>query len=113
MKTLAFSLILLLGAASYPRWVDADPVIPEVIDTLDFFVTKHPGVALTGSHNHSQVVSGNTSYYVKWSGEAFEVHTWDDNFIYLAEDHSWKPSVSYTFSPGIWMKRYMRVGERI
>jgi|GEM_PF-2792351 len=83
----------------------------ETINTLDYFLSKHPGQGLTGSHNQNQVVTGNTSYYVKWAADAYEVHTWDDQYIYLNEDHSWKYNQGYAFRPGIWMKREMKVGE--
>lgn len=89
------------------------PAIPEIINTLDYFVSNHLDKGLTGSHNQNQTVVGNTSYYTKWSADAYEVHTWDDNYIYLNEDRSWKKDESYAFSPGKWMKRQMTIGESI
>ncbi len=86
---------------------------PEVINTLDYFVSHHLDKGLSGSHNQNQTVVGNTSYYTKWSNLAYEVHAWDDAYIYLKEDRSWKKDESYAFSPGKWMKRQMKIGESI
>jgi hypothetical protein len=62
----------------------------------------------------SQTVVGARSYYVKWAGAThFELHRWDDDAIYLVEDHSLAPNPPYAFSPGVWMNRYMAVGDRI
>ena len=82
----------------------------ETIDTLDYFVTKHPDKALTGTHALSQTIVGNSSYYAKAGApdKFFEYHTWDNNYVYLTED-----TAGYTFSPGIWMKRKMAVGEKL
>jgi hypothetical protein len=91
----------------------ATPAAAETINTLDYFVSKHLDKGLSGSHNQNQVVTGNTSYYVKWATNAYEVHTWDDTYIYLAEDHSWKYDQGYAFRPGLWMKRNMQVGESL
>jgi hypothetical protein len=85
----------------------------ETIDTLDYFISDHLDQGLGGSHNKSQVVTGNVSYYTKWSSEAYEIHTWDDEYIYLNEDHSWKAEEGYAFQPGKWLKRYMQIGEQI
>lgn len=85
----------------------------ETIDTLDFFITDHLDQALGGTHNMSHFLSGNNYYNVNWSADSFMVHTWDSNYIYLKEDHSIGPIPAYTFTPGTWMKRFMRVGEKI
>jgi hypothetical protein len=85
----------------------------EVVDTLDYFLTKHPSVTLTGSHDMSHVSRGTDHYTIKWSSEAFELHTWDEEHIYLREDHSGAPADFYTFSQGLWMRRHMRVGETL
>lgn len=108
------------------------------IDTLKYFVTKHPFEGLSGSpvppqHALSQTVRGQESKTVKWNSTAFEIHRWDDDYIYLVEDHPGTkvPCVPateladgrprpYTFKPagygalgGKWLKRYMTVGEQI
>lgn len=83
------------------------------IDTLDYFLSDHPDKGLIGTHPLSQTKNGNAVYYVKWAAENYEYYTWDDNYIYLREDHSGAPVQPYTFAPGIWMKRYMSVGERL
>lgn len=105
-----FAVIL----AMLPHLVLADTVTTgETINTLDYFISKHPDKTLGGSHNQNQFVTGDTSYYVKWAADAFEVHTWDNDNIYLREDHSWKYTEGYAFRPGIWMKRSMQVGEKV
>jgi Bacterial Ig domain/Ig-like domain from next to BRCA1 gene len=88
-------------------------VTGETIDTLDYFITKHPDRGLTGTHPQSQMVVGQRSFYVKWASDTFEIHRWDGSYIYLQEDHGGAPNSTYSFSPGIWMKRSMRVGETI
>jgi hypothetical protein len=85
----------------------------ETINTLDYFISKHPTQSLTGTHNTNQVITGNSSYYVKWSANVFEYHTWDDNYIYMREDHSGVPNPVYEFYPGLWMKRSTNIGEKI
>lgn len=89
------------------------PIPPPTINTLDYFITKHPGKGLTGTHPFSQTIDGQTSYQVKWDTSIFEIHKWDENFIYLNEDHSGAPVNFYSFKPGIWMKRNMQIGEKI
>ncbi len=85
----------------------------EVIDTLDYFVSKEPSRALQGPHALSHTLSGQDYYTVKWSSESFELHSWDDEYIYLREDHSGSPVDFYSFTSGLWMKRRMRVGETL
>jgi hypothetical protein len=87
--------------------------IDGLINTLDYFLSDHPDVGLTGSHPLSQTRDGNAVYYVKWGDTSYERHVWDENYIYLQEDHSEAPVQPYTFTPGIWMKRHMRVGESL
>lgn len=86
----------------------------EVIDTLDYFISKHKDKGVGGTHPLSQTVDGNISYYVKFANpQAFEVHKWDDNYIYLVEDHRSAEKLTYNFSNGLWMKRRMKVGEYV
>ena len=86
----------------------------ETINTLDYFISKHLTQGLTGTHPLSQTVVGQTAYYTKWAADAYEVYSWDNNYIYLKEDHSGSPNPgSYTYSVGKWMKRSMQVGEQI
>jgi hypothetical protein len=100
----------------------------EAIDTLSYFLSDHPETALvgdtyegdrkTGSHPLSQTLEGQASYYVKWHPNAYEHYSWDDDYIYLKEDHSWIDAADgrpkpQAFIPGVWMKRHMRVGEEI
>lgn len=116
-RTAALYLIAMIGLVSFwpARISRADtPSSPgETINTLDYFVSKHLDKSLGGSHNQNQVIEGNISYYVKWAANAYEVHAWDDSYIYLREDHSWGYEQGYAFRPGRWMKRAMQVGESI
>ncbi len=87
--------------------------IPETINTLSYFLNTS-GKALTGSHPMNQTLAGNTAYYVKWASDSYEIYTYDNNYIYLSEDHSGSPVPgSYTFSNGKWLKISMKVGEQI
>lgn len=99
-------------------------VTNEDIDTLDYFITNHQDKGLDGDHTEnytdftnghpmSQTILGNRSYYVKWASEVFEIHSWDTENIYLNEDHSGAPVSIYTFNPGVWLKRSMKVGDVI
>jgi hypothetical protein len=101
----------------------------EEVDTLSYFLSRHPETALVGStyepgnpnagtHPLSLTVVGNRAYYVKWHPNAYEHYSWDDDFIYLREDRSWTDGADgrvkpHGFDPGRWMKRRMRVGEEI
>lgn len=87
--------------------------VVEVVNVLDYFISKHQDKGLTGTHPFSQTIDGNASHYVKWDDKTFEVHTWDENYIYLHEDHSGAPVNFYGLKPGIWLKRYMQIGEKI
>jgi Domain of unknown function (DUF4214) len=88
--------------------------VSATIDTLDYFLSDHTDKTLTGTHPLSLTVSGNTAYYVKWAADSFERYTWDDQYIYLKEDHSGSPDPrDNTTNPGTWMKRKMAVGEQI
>lgn len=93
------------------------PTTSTTIDTLDYFLTDHPQQGLTGTHPFSQSVAGNKSYWVKWANDSFEIHSWDNNFIYLSEDHSNQDfgngAKAYSFSNGKWLKRQMKAGEKI
>lgn len=84
------------------------------IDTLSYLLdTRHK--TLTGTHALSQTVRGNVVYNVLWDANSYEVFTYDDNYIYLPEDHSagQKAGGSYTWSDGRWMARQMNVGSKI
>lgn len=84
------------------------------IETLDYFLTTHTDKSLTGSHALNQTISGQTTYFVKWDASSYETYSWDNNYIYLKEDHSGAPNPgSYIFSDGRWLKRSMQVGETI
>jgi hypothetical protein len=90
----------------------------EEIDTLDFFLTKHLDKTVTGetgvaAQGFNPIRVGDQLYTLKWSADAFELHSWDDSFIYLNEDHSGAPVNFYSFTPGYWMKRHMQVGETL
>lgn len=97
--------------AAAPQQRANDP--GESIDTLDYFISKHLNQGLTGTHPLSQTVDGQKAYLVKWDANTFEVHTWDNNNIYLKEDNSGAPMDFNTLSPGTWMKRHMAVGETV
>lgn len=88
----------------------------EIINTLDYFLTDHPDKSLTTQEQQGQmgqVVVGAVSYYTKWSPHSFELHEFDEDYIYLLEDHSLAPHPAYSFYPGTWLKRTMQVGETI
>jgi hypothetical protein len=125
-KTLLVGLLLVAGTIIVVRAYEHRG--EEVIDTLSFFVSHHPEAALTGDafdasdagarpHTLSQTVEGNTSYSVKWHPNAYELHSWDDEYIYLKEDHTFTDAAQdnraepYGMKPGVWMKRRMKVGE--
>jgi hypothetical protein len=110
---LLFSISGIFAPATLIAQTVPGPINTQVIDTLDYFISDHLDQGLSGSHNHSQKVKGNVSWYVKWSADAYEVHTWDDQYIYLAEDHGWQYFQGYAFAPGKWMKRQMKIGESI
>lgn len=57
--------------------------------------------------------SNNTVFYSKWkANEAFEIYRWDDNYIYLFQDHN--GDVPYnTFSNNAYIKRKMKIGESV
>lgn len=85
----------------------------ESIDTLSYFINAH-NEGLTGSHPFSQTVIGRDVYYVRWAADSYENYYYDDEYIYLKEDHNYAAEpVSHTFSNGRWMRRQMRVGESI
>jgi parallel beta-helix repeat protein len=86
---------------------------PEIIETLDYFVSDHLETGMTGTHPQSQTVVENKSYMVKWDSRAFESHFWDRDWIYVQEDFTWGADSSYLFEPGKWMKRRMQPGESI
>lgn len=90
------------------------------INTLDYFLTKHPDKKLYGPNGKgfigdfgNQIVEGNRSYFVKWDPYSYEIHEWDDNYIYIKEDHSRGNIPAYYHVPGLWMKRKMKVGEKL
>jgi hypothetical protein len=83
----------------------------EAINTLDYFVSNK---GLTGTHDQSQTIKGDHAYFTKWSPNVFEVYRWDSSYIYHQEDHGDSDSSqAYHFEPGLWMKRQMKVGEKI
>lgn len=84
----------------------------EEIDILDYFLSDHKDKALTGTHPLTQTVEGKTVYYTKWGPKAFERFIYDDEFIYLKEDHSGAPVNFYAFDSGKWLKRKMKMGEK-
>lgn len=102
----------------------------ELIDTLDFFVSNNRNKALYVEGNVLNQMSqtlfatswwSNTngkSMYNKWASNVYELHTWDKSYIYLKEDSSMTALLgtsitTYSYDPGIWMKRLMKVGESI
>jgi hypothetical protein len=87
---------------------------PDVVNTLDYVLNTH-GVTLNGTHPLSQTVVGHTIYNVLWDSDAYQTNTYDDNYIYLPEDHSGGQTAqgSYTFTDARWMKRTMAVGDQI
>lgn len=90
------------------------PINNYEFDILDYFLSDNPNQSLTGSHPLSQKIADQKVYYTKWSGDSFEEYNWDDTYIYLKEDHSGSPvPESYTFLPGKWLKRKMKIGEVI
>lgn len=52
-------------------------------------------------------------FFVKFDDpRTFEAYSWDDEWIYLHEDHS-LPFSSYTHENARWAKRFMKIGETI
>lgn len=98
---------------------------PKKVDTLDYFLTDYPDKGLDGErsnddtdfvngHPLSQTIFEDSAKIVKWEETVFETYKWDKDYIYLVEDHSVSGSKpAYGFSPGIWMKRNMDIGEKI
>lgn len=103
-----------VGAVAGPQaQAGGGSVAQETINTLSYFLNTH-GQALAGTHPMSQTTEGQKVHNVKWADNSFETYTYDDAYIYLREDHSGAPNPgSYTFSNGKWMRRSMRIGERI
>lgn len=84
----------------------------ESIYTQDFFIKKR-SEGLIGTHRMSQVVEGNTIFYVKHEPKAFEQFTMAENGdIFLRLDHS-NPKKPYTFSNGLFLPANMRVGQTV
>jgi hypothetical protein len=94
------------------------------IDPIDFFVTQHQDIALndgTPGFNINQVVdtTNHKLYLMKWGPKSFLDYTWDDNFIYFLEEHendytgAPPTAINYSFSPGYWFRRKMKVGDSL
>ncbi len=93
------------------------------IDTLDFFITKHPEKALLAADGTdvNQIIDVDLKqlYLMKWGPRSFIKYHWDEKYIYFDEEHEMdfptaKPErVNYTFTPGYWLKRQMKVGDSI
>ena len=94
------------------------------VDTLDFFLTKHPDKALketaTGTEINQVIdLSRRRVYLMKWGPRSFVGYTWDDAFIYFLEEHEMDfpnaqaSALNYSFAPGYWFKRRMQVGESL
>ena len=94
-----------------------------VIDTLSYFLTTHPDHTLIDSVNSPptaapylrqiQINGQNKAYFTKWDPSGTEIYTWDNNNIYLVEDHSASPpnTAAPAFPPSnVWMKRQMTLG---
>lgn len=109
-----------------PPTIPPPPVTPPIvstpqvsndgsIDTLSYLLTSHPNQGLTGTHPISQSIGNNIMRSVYWSSSAYLTYTWDPSYIYLREDQSMPAAAGgpYTFTPGLWMKRFMNVGETI
>ncbi len=120
---ISLSVVTALGVISFlginylknSNLIDKVQAAAETINTLNYFVSKNPSIELVDvGGSLGQVVSGQTAYYVKFSLPTnYEKYSWDSNYIYLKEDRSGAPNAYYTFSPGMWMKRSMKVGEKI
>jgi hypothetical protein len=96
------------------------------MDVLDFFLSKH-AVGIDPKPRSSGLTSfvskrGKFAYFVKdWMGH-YEFYRWDDNYIMHRRDASIGPAnvpanlknaKSFIITPGLWMKRDMKLGERI
>ncbi len=65
-----------------------------------------------GSFFWHLVVSGNNMYLEKWNNPEQIVHyRYDNDYIYLVTDNT--GAYPYKFNPGIWLKRYMSIGDTI
>lgn len=88
----------------------------EKINTEDYFISKHPGVALTGEpgvgHPLAQTVSGNSIALDKFEREfqRSEYFIRKNDGFYLVLDMANPP---YRFSNGLWFPNEARVGEKI
>lgn len=101
------------------------PKISDQIDTLDYLLSNNQHKGLTGAntgsstdhangHPLSQLITSNAMYMVKWDSTVYETFKWDNENIYLVEDHSVSGhNPSYQLIPGIWMRRNMKVGEKV
>ncbi len=94
----------------------------DIVDTLDYFLTKNPHVALKDPVSGSEInqiikTKESSSYLMKWGPRAFIKYSWDLNYIYFNEEHENDfPNAranhkNYIFTPGYWMKRSMKLGE--
>jgi hypothetical protein len=99
-------------AAGGCRPVAGPPTPPLVVDTLDFFLQRR-GSGLTGSHHLVQTLDldRRQSVYVKGEPARFEVHAWDDDYIYQLLDYD--PERAYRLTPGVWLARRMAAGDEL
>jgi hypothetical protein len=115
LGTAALTCMSMLQSPSMAAAATADASgQPDIVNTLDYMLNTH-GVTLNGTHALSQTVVNHTIYNVLWDRNSYETLTYDNNYVYLPEDHSAGETAqgSYTFSDGRWMKRTMAVGDQI
>ena len=86
----------------------------DTIDFLSYALKADAGTGLASGDGFvwHQIVQGNNYYLEKWTSPQQIVHYWyDDNNIYMTEDTTGPHP--YTFNPGVWARRQMKVGEII
>jgi peptidoglycan hydrolase-like protein with peptidoglycan-binding domain len=84
------------------------------ISTLNYFINTHNETLFSASSGPvSQTVKGQMIYLVKWANTFYVTYSYDNNYIYLKEDHSDSPDPPYTFSDGKWLALNMQIGQQI
>lgn len=84
-------------------------------ETIDFLAYALKADTTTGLSSGDgfvwhQIVQDNNYYLEKWSNPQQIVHYWyDDSNVYMTEDTTGPHP--YVFSPGVWARRHMKIGE--
>lgn len=99
------------------------PTPDPIIDTLEYLLTQHQEKTLSPTEYPqvyiNQIIEKDKLYLMKWGPRSFLGYSWDDNYIYFGESHeadfdgAASTKSNYYFSPGIWIKRRMLIGEAL